>query len=495
MELSLPTPPAIAVRILDAVRQDTSFSDLAKIISSDLALTARILQVANSSFYSMRYPVDSIERAVTVLGSEALKNIALSFIIVRALKPKTEEIFNFEFFWKRAVTAAVAGQVLATRLRLGRDDAFVLCLLQDIGVVLLNLSRPEEYRKVLRERMTDTPLEEVERQILGVDHQAIGAQALKGWGLPVSIYEPVGLKSSPQVPVEHRQSTILLRISGLVSSVYHGNPSQKRIAQLKSLLLEEFGLAEDDVEDYIDSVAEKTVEILGTFEIDGTGLKPLSQILQEANQELGKLNLTYEQLVVELKLAKEKAELFAKDLQEANRKLRDLASRDGLTGLFNHRHFQETLAAELERGLRHHRPVSLLLLDIDHFKEINDTFGHPRGDGVLQALARRGTALLRSSDILARYGGEEFAVILPETGDKGAYVLAERMRRGIEQMEIPADGLLLKVTVSIGISTWTPEIGHADKARLIEAADKALYLSKKNGRNRSWSQGLDVTMT
>lgn len=491
MDISLPTPPAIALRILEAVRDEsTSFSEVARIIASDPALTARILKVANSSFYRLTFPVDSIEKAITVLGSEALKNIALSFIIVRSFKPRGEDVFDFELFWKRAVTAAVAGKVLAERLRMKSDDAFVLCLLQDIGILLLFLSRPEEYRRVLVERKREEPLEEVERRILGLDHKEVGAAALREWGLPETIHGPLGFVSGTDAPEEYRLRIGILRVSALVSSVYHGSRSGEKMVRIRSLMGDGYGWPSEAIDEYIDAVAEKTMEILGSFEIDGAGMKPFSQILQEANEELGRLNLSYEQLVAELKLAKEKAERLARDLQEANLKLQELASRDGLTGLFNHRHFQEALARELDRAGRHSHPVSLVLFDIDHFKVVNDTYGHPAGDAVLQALSQRALELLRPSDILARYGGEEFAVILPETGEKGAFVLAERLRRGIEQMHIVAEGHTLSVTVSLGVSTWTPKRRGVGKAELVAAADSALYRSKKNGRNRSSAEVL-----
>lgn len=492
MDLCLPTPPAIAIRILEAVRDDsTSFSELARIIASDPALTARILKVANSSFYRLSYQVDSIEKAIAVLGSEALKNIALSFIIVRSFKAQGEDIFDFELFWKRAVTAAVAGQMLAGRLRMKSDDAFVLCLLQDIGIVLLFLTRPDEYRKVLIERKREEPLEEVEKRMLGVDHQMVGARALREWGLPETICGAIEFQSGTDAPEEYRLRIGILRVSALVSSLYHGSRSGEKRVRLRSLMSDGYGWPCEAIDEFIDAVAEKTVEILGSFEIDAAGMKPFSQILQEANEELGKLNLSYEQLVAELKLAKEKAERLARDLQEANLKLQELASRDGLTGLFNHRHFQETLARELDRADRYKHPTSLVLLDIDHFKVVNDTYGHPAGDAVLQALSRRVSELLRKSDIFARYGGEEFAVILVETGEKGAFVLAERLRRGIEQMKVSTDGPTLKITVSLGVTTWNPEHGPVEKAKLIEAADRALYRAKKNGRNRSSAESLE----
>lgn len=159
-----------------------------------------------------------------------------------------------------------------------------------------------------------------------------------------------------------------------------------------------------------------------------------------------------------------------------------LATTDGLTGLNNHRNFQELLAKEIERSRRYKRPIALLLMDIDHFKKFNDTYGHPVGDLVLKEIARCIHKSIRINDIPARYGGEEFVVIVPETTEQGALVTAERIRTTIEEHVIDSLDRQLKVTVSIGISAY-PEWA-ANQAELIDTADKALYTSKESGRNK-----------
>jgi len=163
-------------------------------------------------------------------------------------------------------------------------------------------------------------------------------------------------------------------------------------------------------------------------------------------------------------------------------KMEKLATTDGLTGLNNHRNFQDLLAKEIERSRRYKRPLSLLLLDIDHFKSFNDTYGHPVGDLVLKEIAVCIRKSIRVNDIPARYGGEEFVVIVPEETQPGALTVAERIRSTIEKHVIVSLGRQLKVTVSIGCATYP---AHASTQQtFIDNADKALYFSKENGRNR-----------
>ncbi len=160
-----------------------------------------------------------------------------------------------------------------------------------------------------------------------------------------------------------------------------------------------------------------------------------------------------------------------------------MATTDGLTGLFNHRVFQQKLSEELKRSGRHNQAFSLLLTDIDFFKKVNDTYGHPVGDLVLKGVAKVLRQEIRDIDIAARYGGEEFAVILPGTESEGARHIAERLRRAIEAESFAAEGRTLRVTTSIGIATVPADA--TTKEELIERADQALYHAKHNGRNQS----------
>ncbi|MCW3051950.1 MAG: diguanylate cyclase with and sensor [Chthonomonadales bacterium] len=162
----------------------------------------------------------------------------------------------------------------------------------------------------------------------------------------------------------------------------------------------------------------------------------------------------------------------------ANARLEALATTDGLTGLKNHRAFQERLTEEFQRALRHDLPLSVVLLDVDHFKRFNDTFGHPEGDAALRQVADVIMAIARASDLVARYGGEEFVLLLPETDAHGALQMAERIRQAVAE----AAWKLRAITVSVGVATFTLETDSAQ--RLVDLADRALYHSKRHGRDQ-----------
>jgi diguanylate cyclase (GGDEF)-like protein/putative nucleotidyltransferase with HDIG domain len=158
------------------------------------------------------------------------------------------------------------------------------------------------------------------------------------------------------------------------------------------------------------------------------------------------------------------------------------ATTDGLTTLYNHRTGQEKLTEQLRMAERYQRHIAVVMVDVDHFKSINDNYGHPVGDTVLKAVAKLIKSNCRDVDIPIRYGGEEFMIVLPEVNQEGAHVVAERIRRSLASEVILHEGIKLSVTASLGIATF-PDDAH-DQHHLLELADKALYLSKRMGRNQ-----------
>jgi len=164
-------------------------------------------------------------------------------------------------------------------------------------------------------------------------------------------------------------------------------------------------------------------------------------------------------------------------------KMLDAALRDGLTGAYNKRYLTERVSTEIAFAVRHRAPLTLLLLDLDHFKKVNDTFGHPTGDEVLVKLAGVVNETIRHEDVFARFGGEEFAVLCRNVDVKHAAILAERIRVRVEAMHVEQDGDRVAVTVSVGVA-GVEEGDEATPQRLITKADEALYTAKRTGRNR-----------
>jgi diguanylate cyclase (GGDEF)-like protein len=176
--------------------------------------------------------------------------------------------------------------------------------------------------------------------------------------------------------------------------------------------------------------------------------------------------------------------LIAAEEEALAHKLYEGSTRDALTGVYNRKYAGERLAAEVAYAHRHGTSFGLVLFDIDHFKRVNDGFGHQAGDGVLRVVAAQVQKSIRAEDVLARYGGEEFVVLVRGIEHKSAVVLAERIRGAVERLSIPWESRTLKVTVSIGIASLTECGPKATVEALMALADERLYQAKAGGRNR-----------
>jgi len=222
--------------------------------------------------------------------------------------------------------------------------------------------------------------------------------------------------------------------------------------------------------------------------LSGYGSLLVLPLQKEKGEAIGALTVAVKEADVFTRARQEILELIAAqvavkiDLGQAHEEINRLATIDGLTGLLNHRTFQQGLEVMLAREARRAGGLSLLICDIDHFKKINDSHGHPFGDKVLKEVAAILRRSVRSVDLAARYGGEEFALVLEGADEQGGLQMAERIRQEIEKMVLHSENGPARITVSLGVAVY-PDHG-ADKERLISRADQALYRAKKQGRDR-----------
>jgi diguanylate cyclase (GGDEF)-like protein len=493
-EIKLPSPPSIALRLMEEMKKDVfSFGDIAGIIQFDPSLTVKVLKVVNSSYYSLPRKVTNIERALTILGVNTVKNIALSFTLIDGLSMDAPDTFNINYFWKRSLVEAIGSELFACYLQVHDEDIFISALLQNLGILILHCHFHEKYSLLIEEKnRTRVPMDILEKRAFGFNHQELCSEVLKQWGLPENMYIPIlyhhGYLHAPE---EFRDQARVLYLSNALSSIYTDSESYDKIRHFADILKDDMGISDAELESLVDQSMDRIGEMCSNLDIPSDNIKPLSILLQEANEGLSDLNLAYEKLLADYKMEKQQAEILAQELRvtndklmKANNELKALSIRDPLTGLYNRRYLFDFLEKELGRAERYGGCFSLMIFDIDFFKLINDTYGHQIGDFVLQALSGKASEIIRDADVFARYGGEEFVVVMPQTDRKGALELGERLRLAAESMEIPAHDELLKITVSIGVTTCESGNDRITVAELIDRADKALYKAKQTGRNR-----------
>jgi diguanylate cyclase (GGDEF)-like protein len=277
----------------------------------------------------------------------------------------------------------------------------------------------------------------------------------------------------------------LVHLARLAGRIFFSPKGGMAIRDFKTVSNRLFEMGPDQVDSFFRSIKEEALDAAQQYGFDISHLRSYTEILDEANQELTELNVTYERMNRELEKAKKEAEELSRKLRKANEILQELANVDDLTGLYNRRYHDDYLKREFERSKRYQRPFSYTLIDIDHFKSVNDNYGHQQGDMILKELGSRLRTMIRSSDMAFRYGGEEIAVVLPETDLDGAKTIGERILKDIERHEFPRKpGEPMHITVSLGLASYGESDEFETLHELVKQADECLYRAKKEGRNR-----------
>jgi len=342
---------------------------------------------------------------------------------------------------------------------------------------------PDAYAGVLERSQGRWPTRELEIEVLGLDRSIVAAGLLKERGLPEPIYRAIACASHfPDVPAEYgtevRELAEALSLAELAARVVRDEAKGEPLQALRTAA-GEAGIGEEDLVELFQALEPEIQEMARLLDVEMAPGLTHAEILAQAHRQVTRISLG---AAADLHRAERRAE----DLANENRELSEKASTDELTGVLNRAGFDAVLEDELRarRLKRTSTVLGLLMIDADHFKQLNDTHGHPAGDAVLRTIGRILGQTLRASDVAARYGGEEFVVVAPKITPEGLRVLAERLRQAIEAEVTEVPGARLQVTVSVGGAFLAESADDGAAARLIEAADQRLYEAKRHGRNR-----------
>ncbi len=471
----LPALPRVALRILEKIKNpDTSMNQLAEILATDPPLSAKVLNVVNSPFFGLSNKITNLPHAVNLLGEESLKYIALSFSLVQLFK-KNQNQMDYSRFWKESLVCAVVSRLIAKQVNPDdAEDLYLLGLLHNIGTLILAQSQPRQYAMVIKKVEAEAMLmHHAESEIFGCSHMEIGAFLLNQWGFPESFTIPVSYHHNQEEPgIKDSKLLVRIRIIHLATEIFsflYEKDQALRLAMIKDLLDQYEMAGQLRLEALMDQACRQINPLLPFFDIEQDSAMDYLKILEESKKELFHLSFDLTR-----KVRQQNEKIF---------KLTRLAYKDSLTGLPNFQSFQEAMDREMSAIERYGHTSVLAMMDIDHFKVINDVHGHAAGDQVLQEVGRFFSENIRGSDMIARYGGEEFVLILSRTKvDEGMQII-KRLQENLGRLMIDYRGKKLSVNMSVGITEIcqnTPLI----KSQLLWQADQALYLAKNAGRNR-----------
>ena len=470
---NLPSLPAIAIQVLDlAGKADVDIAEIARIISKDPALSTKILRTVNSSFYGRSQHVSTISHALVILGLQSVKTLVLGFSLVSNLTKNKAKGFKHLQYWRRSVYAATAARIIAVKLNVvQQEEAFLSALLQDIGMLVLDMVLGQQYSDICESAPTHKELVGVETTALGASHAAVGMMLAEQWKLPPILTQTIGASHDSNAVTDPALKKLaeIVELSGWCADVFMDADAAGAIAHVRGVCANSYKVSQTDCDLWLAEIGATTREVASLFEINIGGVANYEAILKKANEALVELTL--------------ESQMQNTKLQQQNEVLHQKATTDGLTGLSNRATFDEAFSERFAAARASGKPLTLLMMDIDKFKTVNDRYGHQAGDQVLGGVAKILKAAARAKDIVARYGGEEMAIVLPETPRHVASAIAETIRLAIAKQPIQAMGNAIAVTISIGVATFEAGGAMTDPKHLLKAADLAVYTAKRSGRN------------
>lgn len=490
----LPAPPRALAAILEAASNpQVRLESLTRLVAADPSFTGIVLKVANSTRFrgSQRQPITDVHKATVRMGVRNLRNHALCHAARACASTRQIVGFDLDRFWEESLQRAVAAELLAEEIGgIDPQEAFTVGLLMELGVIPLLQQAPDKASEWMKLRHSRTRLSN-ERELFGRSHTEINRLLAREWALPEPLALPMVFHHEPErAPAPLRPACRLIGAAEILAAVMSSDDARQDLERARQDVAPLLGDAAR-VDALVGILGERVAEAGKALGIRVGAQPTLEDIVHEANRGLVDMNLSFGELVQRLEKALQEKEALAAQLAERNEELRRLSITDALTGLPNRRELFRQLSDELNRIARHGGGLAMLVADIDHFKRVNDTWGHVFGDEVLKAVSTCMQACVRRNDLLARTGGEEFAALLPETDARGASSLARRILSRVSSLELTSPrGEDVQVTVSLGIS-WIsgPHRGPLEidelATQLYNAGDKALYRSKQAGRNRA----------
>jgi diguanylate cyclase (GGDEF)-like protein len=476
-----PSPPAIAQQIIALARDPhTDISQVAATIGRDPALAAKLLRGANSVLYSRQRKSTNLRQALMVLGLRGATTLALSFSLVGTYIGLERDGMVCDRHWRRAILNAFAARCFgALQNASAVDDIFLAALLQDIAVLGVERTSPDFYRELPR-HASHRERSVYETLRLGIDHAELGAWLLQYWRLPEPLCRAVAWSHAP--PAADRSTptgmaACCVALGSECVEILLAPAAATDFALLAEHASEWMGLGAPVVIEVMENIAAEIPEIERLFDMKLLQPEAAGVILGRARPLLmaGDVRASGQAGV---------ERPTDPDLEVRTATLQDAQRRDGLTGLYNRGYLDLMLRREFQAATGGRWPLSLVFVDLDRFKDINDAHGQDAGDSVLVTTAKSIASVARDTDCVARYGGTEFVIVLPGLASPGAEIFCERLIARLRGTLHTIGDSVVNVTASVGLATHAPEKPFQLASHLINAAERSAFFAKRSGRDR-----------
>ncbi len=477
---TLPTLPAVALHVVQLCdRPDFAMQDVARAVSSDPVLAAKVLRLVNSSAFGIRREVSAIPQALMFLGAKSVRNVALSFCLLKDGREVEKAGFDYESHWKRSLVMAVASREIAKLVGFARaEEAFLAGLTQDLGMLALAQIEPGYGEMLSAHTGPHEALLDKEKSLYGDNHAAVSRWLLKRWRLPDEIQALAAQAHPADAPPPRKgeeKAARAMALSGPLADVWLSSDAALAARAFRGLAEEVLSLTPAVLETLFDSVATSLMEAAGLFDISVGSKEQFDAILERVKLGLGPDDIDPFDPVAAAHKASETSVDPDDPLGES--------LRQQLLVHYDEQRFEAALSIVCEESARAHKVVSVVLVDVDGFIRVNNQLGRAAGDRLLRVLGHWLKMRLRGRDVAARFEGAAFALFLVETPLAGADLVAERLRRQVAESAFEVGlGRAVNITATFGCAALAPD---ASTARSLSSkAFHALRVAKGERRVR-----------
>lgn len=480
----LPTTAAVAMKFVELGKDpDAEPADYAKVISADSSLSSKLLALANSSWAGVRSEVTNVRMAVNLLGLGTVRTLAISYCMTGLHNELRLSPSESKVFWQSSLCKAVAASKYAslfdTKLA---DEAFVIGLFQDFAGTIMYSTAREPHLAILQDPATCVRVQlQKERELFRLDHAEVGRLLAQKLDLPELFVDAVAFHHNYERLTEFVEQEALRDATHAAALLPHllGIWGREDVDGLSEFLQQR--APSTDLSTYLTSVQEEFSQLYGFFhegEVPETGLTELLE--QTARESADKT----EDLVGTVNELMQNVAAMGAEVDRRVRTLEDDAARDQLTGVLNRGGVRDPAKELLAKAARYGTGFAVVYLDIDGFKQINDSLGHQIGDQVLKTVAAELTRALPKDTLIGRMGGDEFVALFNDCTERDATETGQRIVSAVGSQSARKGDAAIPLAISVGLLYVCPTNQPPGLDAAISAADKLMYLAKRAGGNQ-----------
>ena len=407
----IPSPPSVAAKLLDLVTQpDPDVSEIVRVLSADPTLSARLITYCNSPIIGSKRVIGSLQQAVMVLGMRTIRLLSLSFSL---METKGQSDFDYGLFWRRSLALGIASKRTREQFSGNGDEAFLLGLVFNVGQIGIGNTFPEKVIEIAGESALTTGLTvQQEEDTFELNRYQVGAKMLENWNFPSEMVDFIAEFQTDAVSEQDKQMVVSQLMADLLLSEA---VTEELIAEVRGQASDLLDLDHDQFGELFDLIVADWKSYESIFNYKAIEFDSIEEMEAKAKESMLQISLGMETEIQRISVEKEE--------------LAETALVDSLTKLKNRAAYDAELADTITYQAKLGKGVGLIVIDIDHFKSVNDTYGHATGDEVLRSVGQCLSANVRTYDNVYRFGGEEFVVVVLDCDSENLKGITEKIQK------------------------------------------------------------------